>query len=134
MTVDDDAKGKPKTVWDELAELEAEDDDEAQRREEHAPKLLELKREHGPRNVRAVWEQGHVVVVKRPTSAQYNAYSDEATMGKMDQEHGQRMRAALERLARQCLVYPDEVAYRDLCKNFSGLAHNVGIAARALAD
>lgn len=97
-------------------------------------KLDELEQEHGDDNVRAVWAGGALVAVKRPTKAQYDCFSDKAALGNKDPEHSKSIRLALATLARQCLLYPDEVAFRELCKAHPSLDQDAGNQARQMGD
>jgi hypothetical protein len=97
-------------------------------------RLNDLELEHGDDNVRALWAGDDLVVVKRPTKPQYDCFSDKAALGNKDQEHAERMRKALATLARQCLVCPDEVAFRELCKRHPSLEQDAGNQARSMGD
>jgi hypothetical protein len=97
-------------------------------------KYDEIKTEHGDDNVAGLWVGDALVVVRRPTQSNFTYFQDQSGAGGDEGEKAQRLRRALETLARQCLVYPDEVAYRDLCKVHVGLPVDAGGLARKLGD
>jgi hypothetical protein len=86
--------------------------------------------EHGPidRDIAAVQSRGHgVVIVKRPTHAQYRLMIDSVSSGKM------QLSAINERFAFSCLVYPDKLDFERILKAESGLLERVANAAAKLA-
>jgi hypothetical protein len=97
-------------------------------------KLNDIELEHGDDNVAALWAGDALVVMRRPTQSHFTYFQDMSGAGGDEAEKAQRIRRALETLARQCLLHPDEVAFRDLCKIHVGLAVDAGNAARKLGD
>lgn len=86
--------------------------------------------EHGPidRDIAAIESRGHgVVIVKRPTHAQYRLMIDSVSAGKMP------LSAINERFAYSCLVYPEKVSFERILKSESGLLERVANAAAKLA-
>ena len=97
-------------------------------------KFNELKLEHGDDNVAGLWVGGELVAVRRPTQAHFTLFQDSSGAGGDEGEKAQRLRRALETLARHCLIHPDEVAFRELCRTHPGTAVDAGGLARQLGD
>jgi len=105
-----------------------------QRKQADMIKLDELEQEHGDDNVMPVWTSAGLVVIKRPKRIHATQFQQAVIKDGKPEGKAQRQVDALERLARQSLLYPDFETYDAMVTDYPGIASKVGGAAARFAE
>lgn len=108
--------------------------EKAEQRERDLDLLDELEQEHGDDEVRPVWSDGPMVVIKRPKKPQIDRWREMVGRKTKADADAQRRREAADTLAKQVLLHPDKVAYNELVERWPGIPTLVAAEALAFAQ
>lgn len=93
----------------------------AEQRERDEDLLDELEQKYGDEEVRPVWSDGGLVVIKRPRKASIDRWKELIARDGKPDARAARRRMAAETLALQCLLHPSKAEYEQLVERWPGI-------------